>query len=159
MSNVYENFVNKIRSWGGNVIHLNEDEFEDVHNDVYFFLAPFCDDNLGINWKNKIIYFEGKENIPNMIHEAGHLFASKDNPNESDEWSFFGWEYKLAQELKIIDEWDAANFGYQVDLEESTGSVPWSSLTQAERAKVIGNRLVEAKKIGLIVNGKAVNIR
>jgi hypothetical protein len=85
------------QGWGGNIIKLTKNRFDDYWN---ITSAPFsC--YLGINYEARKIYYVGTPHPCDIIHEMGHIFASKKPPEEAYEWDFFGWEYLLARKVGL----------------------------------------------------------
>ena len=69
--------------------------------------APFCA-NIGVYWAKKVIAHKKVGfSTAGLVHEMGHVFASKTPPNakDTDEVDFLGWEVTLAASLGIRAAW------------------------------------------------------
>jgi hypothetical protein len=104
----------------------------------------------GIHWQRKIVYaVQGREEIGSIIHEMGHVFADPHHP-ESDkcrEWSWFGWEIAVARLIGAGRVWSRQNSNYATD---EKGGNEWGALSAKKRRAVVIERLVHAKKIGVV---------
>lgn len=69
-------------------------------------VSPF-DESCGIRWGKKELHCCFGTSIGSLIHEAGHIFASRLPPNhpKCEETRFFAWEWALAKKLDIEQEW------------------------------------------------------
>jgi len=138
-------------AWGGDIVQVTNEMYDRVSgidrdyciaDGPYrkdFYGAPFTS-GLGILWSKKKIYCTNSSEWPGVVHEMGHVFTSKKDPNHADDWEFFGWEYATF--------WVEKNRDYIVEDGESFGY-----LTRTNRRKVLQERLTHAKKIGLLRHG------
>lgn len=117
--------------------------------------APF-DNYLGINWDKKIVYYVDDVQWPAIIHELGHLLATKKRPWECVEFDFFGWELAVVSEIGgSIDRWLESNHEYGVGDYEELGSLGTMRLFAT-----LNERLVNAQKLGIIdEDGYPVSVR
>jgi hypothetical protein len=62
---------------------------------------------MGIHWPSRRVFVRSTNvNQPvDIIHEMGHVFASKHNPERSDadEQTFLGWEIQVARSIGVTD--------------------------------------------------------
>jgi len=108
--------------------------------------APFASSCLGIVWKTKRLYYTRDALWPEVIHELGHLLASRMPPRSSSEYEFFGWELALVHHLGAsVDRWLASNKHYGVNNEKELGA-----LSPLELHTMLAERLMTAKGAGLI---------
>jgi hypothetical protein len=79
-------------------------------------VAPFTGD-LAVDWaKRKILFYGNKHPWPHLVHEAGHLLASKVTPDNSNEISFLGWEVSVVKHLNLsMEYWVKNNSDYGID--------------------------------------------
>jgi len=145
--------------WGGKLIELTEEEF-DQRDDIAG--APFSAGDLGIIWEEKVILYSTfiyPISPSDIIHEMGHVFASKEPPDSSEEYDFFGWEREVARRVGIsLKAWVYSNRHYGIADNEieytELGLLPPRVLR-----KVLRERVDFAVKAGLIQNGRPVAIR
>jgi len=112
-------------------------------------MAPFISAHA-IDWTARIIYVvKGRADVPAILHEMGHVFASRRSPWHSKEFSFFGWEYLLAKELGITRAWAKSNQGYSVG---DDGTL-YADLTPQQRKRVVQTQILKGIKLGIISKG------
>ena len=116
--------------------------------------APFKR-GLGVRWAEKeIVAIEGMD-WPSLVHEAGHILASKEPPQRSDEYAFLGWEFALCQHLGLpLREWYEQNRDYSLDY-WIEGTIYYSYVSEllfgsAEWDGLIEDRIKESSDLGLI---------
>lgn len=124
--------------------------------------CPF-DWNTGLNYKRKILYFSGtsdKETIGSVIHEAGHILASKKSPNARTvkEYDHLGWEFALALELDLLTE-ALPGYMYYGLLDNDGGGLELRDLDDGALSELVEERIDYARSIGLVVGDRAVAIR
>jgi hypothetical protein len=120
------------------------------------FSSPENSDAHGLEWKKKIVYaVRGRENVSQIIHEMGHVFADRHAPESSkaDEWSWFGWEMTIACRISAWQAWSKHNGGYRLG-KGVTGGVgkdkDWYDLTAGESRAIYFDRVAYAKQIGIV---------
>lgn len=123
--------------------------------------APFCS-NIGIYWAKKIIVHKKVGfTTAGLIHEMGHVFASKLHPNHrmAEEAEFLGWEVVLATQMGIRRQWMREMEAYNVNLKSEDDDddemndgqytqYALGELTRAERKKVFTKAIALAQKLG-----------
>lgn len=116
--------------------------------------APFTS-NLGIDLKSYQILFAGaKHPWPHLVHEAGHLLATKLPPENSKEISFLGWEISVVKHLSLsMDYWVKNNSDYSIQLER--GSEFYDDIGHLARVKddfdwYLNERIDYAKKNSMV---------
>lgn len=126
----------------------------------HFYEAPFTS-KIGINWRDRTILYAGNVGWPDFVHEMGHTFACKANPDRSKEEKFFGWELKLVEVTLGFSpggpqhrEWESSNQYYCVDGVHDLGQ-----LTAEEKAEFYCYSVKLATKNGLLVDGVPQCIR
>jgi len=123
--------------------------------DAYISDAPFTNKELSIDFLNKIVYYvDANTPWPHLLHELAHAVACEVHPNVSEEYSFFGWEYTVAQKLDAVESWLLFNRDYSVGDGDDLGE-----LKPLELVKVLAERIGHAYSIGLIKNGNPQAIR
>ena len=146
------------KKWGGSIEETGNLYWPSVQT------APF-DDLFGVNFKKKIIYYRNdaleKRGQPyfiaGIIHEMGHVFASRLSVNKSKEYNFFGWEYNLARQIRFpIKEWRYGNRDYVID-EEYAHDV--KQISDKDFRRFVKEIIARAMKHKLIVDSKCVAIR
>lgn len=155
----------RCKEWGGNLVELSDEEFKTLSRragewawgSAMWSNAPFSSHDLGVKWTNKEVVYCGDVQWTEIVHEMGHVFASKNNPDRSSEFDFFGWEHALCLELGLpVQEWIDGNKDYVVGktFEE------FGSMTHLEKVKTMQERTCAATKLGLIdERGKCHSIR
>jgi hypothetical protein len=127
--------------------------------------CPFsCD--FDIDFERKLLLFTGdfykgnptasKQILGGLIHEAGHIVASLQNPKDSEEFTFLGWEFALAIELDLLPELLDQHEFYTVDLEDMSEI---KDLNEDRLSELIEERIDYARSAGLVVGDRAVAIR
>lgn len=134
-----------------------------------FSPAPF-NAGLGCLWKRRVIvcdpwFVRTVSDAAEVIHEMGHVFASRTPPNDklTDETDFLGWEYALARKLKCVGAWLAGMKNYGVAGLPTTigmgkGSFELGDLTRPERRDLLCERLALAEKLGLTKDGVPMSL-
>ena len=103
------------RQWGGNILSVTPEVFETYKSREDFDEAPFTIGALGVVYSEKLIVFvPGAQDVnwPALTHEMGHCFASMVKPEQADESSFIGWEFRLARLVGTQSEWLPLNSAY-----------------------------------------------
>lgn len=118
--------------------------------------SPF-DFAVGADFDQKIVYYKAGADPGSIIHEMGHVFASKEKPDNSEEFDFFGWEYAVAKQVHVLDIWIKNNRDY--GLGTWPANQEFGRLSNREREEVLWERTAFAEQIGLIVQGRPIAIR
>ena len=145
-STVIENLAGLINLWGGELIVTDHIPIR--------FQSP-GPSSVGLNWRGKRIYctFESKyvrvpEILAGIIHEMGHVFASKKPVRQQYEFSFFGWEYLVAKKVNFDrDTWIEENSVYAVS---EYDNLLFGDLTIYKKNKLLEERITFGKSIGII---------
>lgn len=154
------------QAWGGELIPMEEadprwDRFSGRQH------APFTHYNLAIAWDRKKIFYDPKEvNWVDVVHEMGHVFASKKRPRWSDEGRFFGFEIALARKVRgTMKDFVAGHAEYNFD-KDAFDFVPCpfrgelKRFTPSERRLLFRWALKESRAHGLVdAYGNPVPIR
>lgn len=137
--------------WGGELREVDAEGFAkasaaevDWAGNGTFWGAPFTS-NLGILWREKIIVYTGAHAWSAILHEMGHVFASRKDPTHSEEYDFLGWEYAIARSVGPLSEWWAGNEDYGTSDGETFGS-----LSPAKKRALIRDRVAHSRAIGLL---------
>lgn len=148
------------RRWGGDVVELGQ--WDGFPQGVA--PAPFTA-WLAIDYEMKLVYVRSPCNeatVGEAIHEMGHIFASTVGPYASKEYDFFGWEYAVARQLRLVRVWCEGAFDYSVPSDDD-GRWPnteFGRLRPDQREALLQERLQAARAKGLLTRcGKAVAIR
>ena len=137
-----------------NFIALLEDD--DDEDGIALPLTAGSRHEYGIDWRKKIIYVaRGTNHIGYIIHEAGHVFADRHEPDDAkcDEWTWLGWEIAVARRIGAWHTWSRQNGNYHMGEGSADGvgkDKDWYDLSSVERRAIIADRLAHAKKIGLL---------
>lgn len=118
--------------------------------------APFTND-LAVNWeKRQIVYSGDKHPWPHLVHEAGHLLATRFTPENSNELHFLGWEMAFVQHLKLsMEYWHKNNSDYGIDQVidsvryNNIGSYPYDSI---EFDQLVAHFVNDAKNRGIVTD-------
>ena len=84
--------------------------------------APFGLDSV-IDWPGRRIYLARHELerptcAGGLIHELAHTIAAVENPNETDEYAFLGWEWLVAKKTRCQGAWLFTMNDYHVNVVE-----------------------------------------
>jgi hypothetical protein len=121
-----------------------------------FYGAPFTNHDLGVLWAKKQVVYSGTVGWPEVIHEMGHVFACRVNPNRSEEFDFLGWEYALAKYIEgPMDEWLRELRNYQI----ASDGREFGDLSPSERFKFLQERLEIARQKKLVIGDVPQSIR
>ena len=99
-----------IKQWGGKVHAYKTSEEYEAHKNQKFSAAPFTTNDIGTNFRAKALFYS-EENPPtwgDIVHEMGHLFATKYGPNNAKcvEPHWVGWEYALVKKIRApVKQW------------------------------------------------------
>jgi hypothetical protein len=99
-----------IKKWGGRVESFEtSDEYKEFA-ELKFSGAPFTSHDVGVNFRTKTLYYSEEEppDWTDIVHEMGHIFATKHGPTSSRclEPQWIGWEYALVKRIRApIDVW------------------------------------------------------
>lgn len=92
--------------------------------------------------------------LAEIIHEMGHVFASKVAPDECNEYDFFGWEIAMVKHIGLpLKDWiyEQSNYAVSEDpLDEKSFAVELRDLSGRTLDLLILERLHTAQKNGLI---------
>ena len=142
-----------IHTWGGKLI-VGDRRPVDLKKDDDFNKAPFAWRTLGVCYRRKIIYANGAFPVGGIIHEAGHVFASKTPPYElTDETFFLGWEFLLARKVDLVDEWLDSMRGY------SLGGRDFGYMDIDEQTDLIEDYVERSRRRGLIDGEEPLSVR
>lgn len=162
MSTVHEQLedLGKIcRDLGGRFLILPQAEFDDAVDADEDICGPGTAGSrfeYAIHWKKKILYaMRGTTHIGFIIHEAGHVFADRHDPDDDacDEWAWLGWEIAVARRLGAWAAWSRQNASYHLGEGTRTGvgaDKDWRDLSASERRAIVADRVAHAKKIGVL---------
>jgi len=157
-----ENIIRRLEKltegWGGKFLR---DEWERVYRNEWkppidgMDEAPFTNYNLAAHFRRKIIAFDPKKiQWPHLIHEMGHVFASKSGPHSAacNEYDFYGWEHAVAKHVRgRMSEWYHHNSDYVVGGESvGIGNMEVGALNRGQRTRIFRDRVEVAIRRGLI---------
>ncbi len=140
-----------VQSWGGDLKQVESDDPLWDH----IAAAPFSS-WLGVDHKRKVIYYTKEAQPGEVIHEAGHVFASSRTPNFSEEYDFFGWEFVVAVKVGLVDEWLETTGNYTIG---GTDFVEFEDMTIDEQSDLLEERVQHARSLGLIQGDEPMSIR
>ena len=119
--------------------------------------CPF--DDLAVHFERREVWhWEAAPNVGSLIHEAGHVFASRIAPEHSEEYDFFGWEAVVARRAGVFDEWLESSGNYQIQTLDPGGQ-EFGRLDRTYQRRLLADRIRVAKRAGLIRFGRPVSIR
>ena len=153
MATSKQKLVKFLKEAGVSYIRVRGD-WERLGDDQDFYEAPFTG-GIGVNWKTRSIY-DSRANRPwpEILHEAGHLLASKVNPKESSAYDFLGWEICVAQKLGLpMGEWWRNNNPYSIIFRSEdryyicVGDLPFDSQDFLDFVK---ERIERSRSLGLL---------
>lgn len=147
------------KRWGGEVVVETTRRFDPMHpylilDRVDVSTAPF-DSYYAINWHERRVLIDpvvaGRVSIPSVIHEMGHVFASRRSPNNlrCDETSWLGWEYLIAKRVGcIMADWHGWHDGY--GLGSLYDGYDYGALSKREQQEAITYAIAAGKHHGNI---------
>lgn len=163
----------KCQEWGGDLIRVplptllpGEVEYDRRRRWRYkghlIEEAPFCKKQpLGVIYSQKLIcYSDRRPPWYEVLHEMGHVFASRSHPSKSKELSFLGWEYVMAQHLtEDLRKW----FSWMGDYNVVTCRLFCESLgflTKRDQLLVLNEAIAQGKRYGNIgKDGTPLSVR
>jgi hypothetical protein len=156
----YKKLVALAKRLGGRIVPTDGpwegDRWETFSSDLGrrgWSTAPFCA-NIGVYWAKKVIAHKKVGfSTAGLVHEMGHVFASKTPPNNkhTDEVDFLGWEVTLAARLGIRAAWvrEMSSYGIHYDNEDGPDQfAQLGDLTRKERANVLARAVTKAQQLG-----------
>lgn len=161
MHPVIKSLARHARRWGGRIVEYSDAEYRRVKHQFGWSEAPFHPGNLGVNWPGKVIGIAaGAIDWPAVIHEMGHVFASRLKPDRSAEWEFLGWEIVLARQYDLPF-YRRCNHDYGIEWSWNGNHYPTiGDLSDSAWAAFCEEHIALAKGDGLINrHGKPVAIR
>lgn len=152
-----------IRAWGGQLTILSRDAYKRVlaEDQEDINQAPF-DSNYSIDWCKGIVYaVKDHLAIPPILHEMGHIFASKFPPfhENCDELTWFGWEYAFAKRLKVVSKWIASNHEYGLGYLYDGPGCDLGELCNQGRAEVFAAALEVSRRNNLLIGNYPIPCR
>lgn len=146
------------RAWGGDIIEVSGVEFVDwFGQDVpraldAFSEAPFTSFDLGVHWSSRTIIFSRfPKDSPTyllwvaIVHEMGHVFACPDVPENSNEFSFFGWEHQLVKHVVgDVEPWYRGQRDYGVD------GGDFGDLPREKQEAIVQEKIAEGIALGIL---------
>lgn len=126
------------------------DDFFQRHNN--YEAAPFSE-HAGIDWNRKCLAISKDVLFETVVHELGHLVASKREPRSSEDFDFLGWEFAVYRKcapvlgisgLELIRAWQEVS-------EYAVGENKYASnLTNRELYELVRERFLVAREGGLL---------
>ncbi len=136
------------RRWGGDLRCVTSDEFEQLKQTRAFYEAPFTHRDIGVIWSRKLVVYAGEIAWVEAIHEMGHVFASRMNPDHANELLFLGWEIAMVDHIKgDFPTWLAGNKEYETT---KNGGQSLGDMSPNERDNLFAERLVIAREAGIL---------
>lgn len=161
-------------SMGGKIEIKEFSERSGVRGASRWALCPF-NNYLATNYRDRKIRILPEteltaSTVSALVHEMGHAFASKRAPMNSDEWSFFGWEFLTARKLGVLPQWIIGTADYVLPQEVAADLIGATSFRsrgwdiQAARsarvlAPVLWRAVTLGRKNGSIVGREPVCVR
>jgi hypothetical protein len=145
-------------AWGGQFIKVTKESFRELRDRPGISEAPFTSNVLGVNYRKRIVYHSDNPEPGELIHEMGHIFASRKNTTWAEEFAFFGWEYRLAIHAGCVDNWLKNTGRYNIRvagrLEE------FGDLSEEDRQSVLRKRVAYGQRTGRIdSDGNPLSLR
>ena len=151
-------------SWGGQIIELTRDQFTGLFRPGWdprcgAFYRGLSDPNVayeeapatswhGLHYADKLVYVVPDEASPNgLIHEMGHVFATRYLPDYVDELDTLGWEVCLARASGLYRQWSDANADYCLGGNEG---YDWHVASAAYKARVVRTSIIRGIELGSI---------
>lgn len=121
--------------------------------------APFLH-TVGLDWDALVLYVDDSATadpgtIGAMIHEMGHLIATRTRPDFARELDFTAWEWFVAGRLRVLRAWMSHMSNYCID----TGN-EFGELDRCGRLAFLRRMVERGRKAGNIgVDGRLVMLR
>lgn len=147
-----------IKKWGGTLEVFSKDKYKEIEEHIYKHRrksqwSTSTESGYALHWESKrIIILDECDDPGTIIHEMGHCFLDKNGPENSDEFSWLGWEICLARKAGCYRTWSMQNSDYHLGSEYSTSgiNISWVELSRYNRIQLIANRIEYGKSIGVI---------
>jgi hypothetical protein len=146
-----------VTPWGGRLQLLCPERFEDLASVRGYSWAPFTSTGLGVHYNSLTVVMQTPvrdHRVAEVIHEMGHVFASKKKPDDSNEFDFFGWEMATARAIGLPwEHWRDGTRDYQL-WDAPRREEKWPSevggLTESTYELLLQDRLARARELGLV---------
>ena len=148
-----------VKPWGGEIRLLSEEAYYKLDTASPrrsgFSPAPFgC--YCGVHYRDRAVILGAplrEHLVAEVIHEMGHVFASRKSPDASEEFDFLGWEMATARHVGLPwAAWRRGSKNYQLwDIRrEERWPAEVGACSYAELALVYADRVAHAIKLGLV---------
>lgn len=141
------------RRWGGSLNLVTRQTYKNLP-----LISESPVNNLhAVDWSNRAVYVViGQIDLPNIIHELGHVFASQYSPNNRRcaEVPWLGWEFLLARKLRILREWRKSYGDYGLAYIYHYYTI--NELSHEERKLALRKAIQLSRKRGLIKGNNPV---
>lgn len=162
-----------VSTWNGSILTMSMDAFEALAWRRGYSWATFSNAGLGVHFRRRLVLVAlplGMHKLPEVIHETGHVFASRVGPDDSNEYDFLGWEMAVARAIGLsLMQWRDGNRDYILWTRsglagEGLETPPWPSeigaCTDADLRRLYADRLAWAKVKRLVnVRGRPLSVR
>lgn len=121
--------------------------------------SPFTS-HLGISWRDRVLYVRSSRlrdplTVGGMIHELGHILATKVAPGPSEELDFVGWEWQAAKLCEVLPQWYRSMHPYGTDM-----CLNFGSLSRKDKLKFLRKHVKLGKELGnLSPSGRPLKVR
>ncbi len=147
-----------IRKWGGTLEVVTAEKYKVIEKEDCHGIGLWNTSSVSgyaIHWLDKrIVIRDGCNDPGTIIHEMGHVFLDLDGPDNSDEYSWLGWEICLARKAHCYRSWSLQNSDYGVGCEWSEfsndTSAIWGNLSKYNKTLLVKDRIEHAKRIGIV---------
>lgn len=137
------------RRWGGMLLLLPRADFRSMARCSGFTGHP--DRHHAIDRGQRLVIADRRRANPGtIVHEMGHVFLDEGNPVDCYEPDWLGWEIVLARMARCYRIWSMQNADYELANTCGLPNVSWGWLTNAEKQRVIADRIDYAKAIGIV---------
>ncbi len=145
--------------WGGTLRILGLAAFEDLAEEDGYSWAPFAtaSSGIGVHHARRIVLLAApmrSHRVAEVLHEMAHVFASRVEPDEAEEYDFLGWEMAVARLTGLPwSAWREKN-DYQMWADGSQKDYRWAAevhaCTDAQMEALFADRLARARELGQV---------
>ena len=105
---------------------------------------------LAINWKRRYLYVSRQHladpaALGGMVHELGHLVATRQPPGNAWETDFLGWEWLVARKLGLRKAWGLWMLDYVMEHGDT-----YRYMTPAQRYRALRSAVRRGQEVGNI---------
>jgi len=144
--------INKLaEKLGAKILVVSAEELSDAKSSVDFSPCPFRD-GIGVCHSAQVVlvdkhFLQEEFWLATLIHELGHVLASKEKPDRSREFDFLGWEIAFARKVRGLNDWIKGNQDYCIDWHDH---LEFKELPRNKRKEFFDQRIAVSRRKGML---------